>query len=518
MTRLLFAAALLAAATVAAEDRKTVIVFPPTSTAKLPEGLTVAIHEAAHAALAPTHNLIHARQLLAMTSRHRMQLSDLAEPNTARAAAQRLGAHIFVYSTLQEDKTGWTLTTWTSRVGSPKTATTTVLLPLTITSALQKAGGALADAALRYDGRGAHKADLLTPYNGADDAMRDYASCAATLLKQPIGIENPTVLRESELSYAVEQCEKAVKTDPHFGAAWAALALGSAISGNDARAVAALAKAPAQLPNAILARFWLVSRYQSTDAAEKLLVETIVKAPGFLLARAYLAELYNALGRQGEAAKAWEAYADQTSPNPFVISKLAYTLSKMGKADASVAYAEKALAYDSASVELNLELASRYLDAGRVEKAIATLEPFAKPPDVGADVVLRLGYAKMLKGENDVAEMLLTRAITLAKEPSEWRTRGRAKLNLAQLYLKKANKEQAKQYLLEAMKEGLRPKPTAPDTKDVMALLSPEELNSFETVSTAVKESSPFGLKGGEVNPAAKRDGEPSGFDAVKVK
>ena len=51
--------------------------------------------------------------------------------------------------------------------------------------------------------------------------------------------------------------------------------------------------------------------------------------------------------------------------SPFVLMKLAYTESRLGKPDDAVKYAEKAVAFDRESVDLQLELASRYLDASR---------------------------------------------------------------------------------------------------------------------------------------------------------
>lgn len=502
-----------------------VAVLPPVTDKKVPDGLTRAIQEKASALLAGTgkFSVTSARQVSAMAARHRVKLETLSDHNVAREAAQRLGVKMFVYSKLTPAKEGWTLEINTASVGDPGSETTSATLPKGEAAAVWMGSTGLAAAVAKMAKAEAPK----TPVSDASDAaVKDWVACEALLGKQPIGVENPTVLNEGELKKAVGLCESAVKAAPKLAEAWAALALAAAISGADERAVAALTQAesmrgtpPMHLPNATLARFWLVTRYQSTEAGEKVLKEALAKEPGFLLARGYLAELLNAEGKHADASKAWQDYAAGTPNNPFIISRLAYTLSRLGKSAEAAVYAEKALAYDPESVDLNLELASRYVDANQLDKAIKVLEPLAKPADARGESVLRLGYAKLLKGELDEAQKLLTRAHSVAKDPGEWRTRGRAKLNLAMVALKKDKKPEAKKLLAEAAKEGLAIKPSD-ETKDLLALLTPAELAALDTTKpkTKVKEASPFVTTGGEVDPNAARPAAPKGFDDVKVK
>ncbi len=508
-----------------AADLIPVAVLPPVADKKAPEGLSRAIAEKASSLLASTgkFSVVSARQLTAMSARHRVKAETLADHNVAREAAQRLGVKIFVYSKLTAVKDGtWSLEVNTATVGEPGNETMSAALPKGEAAAVSMGASGLAAAVAKM----AKVEPPKMPVSDASDAaVKDWVACEALLGKQPIGVENPTVLAEAELTKAVALCGSAVKADPKLAEAWAALALAAAISGSDERAVAALTQAealrgtpPLHLPNATLARFWLVTRYQSTEAGEAVLKEAIAKEPGFLLARGYLAELYNAEGKHADASKAWQDYAAGTPNNPFIISRLAYTLSRLGKSAEASAYAEKALAYDPDSVDLNLELASRYIDANQLDKAIKVLEPLAKPADARGETVLRLGYAKLLKGELDEAQKLLTRAYGAAKEPGEWRTRARAKLNLAMVALKKDKKPEAKKLLTEAAKEGLAIKPTD-DTKELLALLTPAELAALDVKPKAkVKEASPFAVTGGEVDPKAARPAAPKGFDDVKVK
>jgi tetratricopeptide (TPR) repeat protein len=502
-----------------------VAIFPPVGDKKTPEGLALAMQARATSLLASTgkYAVISYRQIANMAARHGTKLETLNDPNVARESAQRLGVKHFVFSKLTPTKEGWTIEMSAGTVGELEMHASTASAPKGEAGAVAAVGQNLAVAAAKVANAAS---PVAVEVDAKDAAVRDWAACEAQLAKQPIGVENPTVLNETELTRAVGLCGAAVKASPALGEAWAALALAAAIDGTDERAVFALtqadatkAKAALPLANATLARFWLVTRYQSTDAGEQVLKDAIAKEPGFLLARGYLAELYNAEGKHAEAAKVWQDYTAVTPNNPFLISRLAYTLARLGKTADAAKFAEKALAYDPDSVDLNLELASRYVDAGDVKKAITVLEPLAKPADARAEAVLRLGFAKQHENQLDEAEKLYQRAFTLAsKDPADWRTRGRAKLNLAGLALKRDKKADAKKLLGEAAKEGLKLKATD-DTKDLITLLTPAELTALEgKAKPAKKEASPLPVKGGEVDAAATRPAAPKGFDDVKVK
>jgi hypothetical protein len=85
--------------------------------------------------------------------------------------------------------------------------------------------------------------------------------------------------------------------------------------------------------------------------------------------------------------------------------------------------------------------------------------------------------------------------------------------------LKRDKKPEAKKLLGEAVKEGLKLKPTAENT-DLLALVTPAELAALEGKAkpSKVKEASPFAVTGGDVDVAAARPAAPKGFDDVKMK
>ncbi len=498
------------------------VVFSPVADAKVPAGLALAIQERASALVSavPSHGVVHARQVASMAERHRVKLDGLSDSNAARKAAERLGAGLFVASSLKPGPGGYQLEWFASKVGGVAFAEGKAALPAGAALAVQRGSDALAEGLLRFDGVKAPLPSRAQPQSANDAAVVDYAACADVLMAQPLGIENPSVLREAELAAAIRKCEAAVKADPTFAAGWAALALAAAIHGDDAQAVEALGRAKDEggsLPNRTLARFWLVSRYQSSEAAEQVLAEAVRAEPGAMLMRAYLGELYNTLGRHADAARVWRAYAADCPSSPFALSRLAYTLARLGQADEAAAFAEKALAFDPASPDLKLELASRYLDAGKADQAVATLEPeLDKHPS--AELWLRYGYAQLRRNELGKAQEALTAAFAAAQAGTDWRTRSRAKLNLAELAFRQGKKDMAKQLLSDSVREGLVARPT-PETKELLALLSPAELKALAAKGVGLrKESSPFVVEAGEVAPAAARPQAPAGFDAVKVK
>ena len=504
---------LFATSALAAETRTSAVVFPPVADAKAPAGLNLAMQEKATALLMATgrYDLVHARQVKAVATRHRMAADAFNDPNVARQAAERLGVTRFVYSKLTPAKNGWTLDVSVGERASPKVQTSSLVLPLADDKAVDEGGKGLATELTKYDGSKAPEG-AAQPAAAKDSAMRNYAACDFRLINQPVGIENPFLLNEGELKKAIASCETAVKTDPAFSAAWAALAFASALAGNDARAVEALTAVPegaGHLPYAMAARFWLVSRYQTSEAAESVLEDAIAKEPGFLLARGYLAELYNALGRHADAAKAWREYAAHSEGNAWVISRLAYTLARLGKTKEAAEFAAKAIAYDPESYDLALEHSSRLIDDAQVDKAIAVLEPLAAKKDAPAELILRLGYAKMLKGDLDAAEKLVNQAFGLAKDASEWRTRARAKLNLAEVALKRDAKDKAKAAVTDALKEGLRPTAVKPE---LVALLSDAEVKAAEAKGLGKVKP-----KEGAAVPERPAAAAPKGFEKVKV-
>jgi tetratricopeptide (TPR) repeat protein len=515
----LLAAALLSASTGSAGEVPAAVVLPPVADAA-DTALALVIQDRASALLTRVggYNLVHAKQVVSMAERHGSSLAQLKDPVGARAAAERLGTKRFTYAELARGPDGWILNVSAAEVGSARQQTATLALKKGAAVAVRDASAAIAETLLALDGATPpNPLPAVQPDTDSDVAMRRYASCYATVIRQPISIEAPSLLHAEELKAAQSACEEAVAADPHFTAAWAALSLARALAGEDGPAVDALAHVKGDggfIPLAWVARFWLVTRYQSTQGGALVLQQALQKNPGFLLGRGYLAELFNAQGKQAEAADAWRQYLALCPSNPYILTRMAYTLSRLGNAPEAVVISEKAVAFDPDSLELKLELASRYVDARAVDKAADVLGKLASQPATATpEVFLRLGYVQLLRGDFDKAEASLSRSVKGAGEPALWRTRARGTYDLGLVALKRGNKEQARGLLLQAVSLGLKPRPATDDEKALVALAKPSELSP--PGQTPVRETSPFVLDSGEIAPEANRPSPPKGFEAV---
>ena len=360
--------------------------------------------------------------------------------------------------------------------------------------------------------------------------MRQWATCHAVLIRQPVGIDNPSVISMSDLAAAVDACRKATVADPQFQAAWSGLGLALALQGDDAKAVEALPKVKPESgyqPMYWVARYWLVTRYQSNEAGAALLRAAIEKHPGFLLARGYLGEHLNAVQRHEEALIAFKEYAALVPNSPYALSRVGYTLARLGRHDEALDWARRALELEPTSRDLVLELGSRHVDAGKFDKAIEILKPVASLPDADGEALLRLGYAYLGKKDLDSAEPLFRKAEAAATKPSQWRTRGRAKFDIAKVLVRRGDAKKASQVVLEALKEGFKPYSLAREDEDLVAIakqvqadldrdrFSKVDLETRQAVPP--REASPFPLtSAGEIDLRQKRPTPPSGFDVLK--
>src|SRR6185436_646275 len=93
--------------------------------------------------------------------------------------------------------------------------------------------------------------------------------------------------------------------------------------------------------------------------------------------------------------------------------------------------------------EARLELASRFIDANKLEDAKKMLDVLAKAPDARGEVFLRLGYIYLLQNKLEDAERFCTQASERAQKGREWRTRGRARYDLAKIALRRGDKDKA---------------------------------------------------------------------------
>jgi tetratricopeptide (TPR) repeat protein len=290
-------------------------------------------------------------------------------------------------------------------------------------------------------------------------ALLTYANCYQVLVQQSIGIRQPVMLNDSLVDEAIELCEESKRLDGSFEATRAALGLAYALKGRKRQAelyLGSVKNSKAMLPLYWIGKFWVLSRYYNVDQALEVLEDAIDIYPGFLLARGYLGESLNTMRRSDAALKIFEAYLDQVPNQPWVMGQLGYTYSKLRKSDAAIQWTKKGLRTNPDDGVLMLMLASRMVDTNRLEDSVSILRRIINEGNRRGEVYLRLGYSLLLLDRHSEAERYFRTALMKSSTASEWRTRGRARYDLAKLWMRLDNPDNAIRQLRMAVKEGFR--------------------------------------------------------------
>ncbi len=504
--------------------RWTPALFPPMAKGSVAEELALGIVSRANAELYATHryNHLHTKQVLSMARQHGYDAQAFADLDVARKAAKLLNVQRAISGKLTPKKDGgWVYDFAVFSTEDDRKTYKKIELPAGTAAAVKEGGSALAEALAALDGVKLDERKIyLHPETDSDEAMKAYLSCYATLIRQPMGIRNPAVIEDKELNEAIAKCEIATQKDKHFYAAWAAKSLAYSLKGEDRKASVALVPARdarGYLPFYYLARYWLITRYRTGFAGAQVMRVAVRKHPGALIYQTYLGEHLNVTKQYKEALSVWEDYLRQFPGNAFAMANKGYALARLGKMSESIEISEKAVEADPLNDNIKLELASRYVDAARLDDAQKLLEPLAKKKQARGELLLRLGYVYLLKKQNKKAETLLKRALKVATGPGEWRTRGRTKYDLAILEVRKKQLKKAEKYLLEADKEGFKMATSLKFDPDLLKLSQRKTVKHLfieagigEASENQPKQATPFPVgPGGELRPNGPRPQEP---------
>ncbi len=456
--RLFFVAVLLPGLVLAAPRRPVLAWLPPAGAPALkPLGLLVTLRASELVETTGRYTELHVKQALAVAEAEQLDLTKTADPRALSRAKAALGADRLVLVAVELNAKNQLVLS--GQVTDGKKPTPFAVPPCEgWAEVLQKGADAAARAIVSADGLTLSKKVTVQPDSMSDAALEDLGACTLAVYRQPMGVETPSLLDASELESAVAACARAARADPSLRFATATLALGDAILGDDAgaaRALASLGDADDVLEAYSLARFWMLTRFQSNEAGVALLKDVIARHPGELLLRAYLGETLDLLGRHPEALKAWQDYLALAPLSAFAQARLGKSLARLGKYDEAIAATQKALELDPAGVDARLQLGSRYIDAARPRDAIAALQILATPTARG-EVLLRLGWAQWMTGAIDGAAQLFQQALDRAAAPGEWRTRGRAFYNLALVEAKRGRADAARVSLKASLSTGFR--------------------------------------------------------------
>lgn len=516
MRTALLAAALCSITAFAAPKNPVVAFFPPTSNDVRLQQLALLMEARASELVEETNKVseLHLKQTLRVINEEGFA-SDLRLEGNVEALRIAAGADRAVAFSLEASGDQLLLSGVTVDGKKPKPFN--ARLPKAWGPALEQGSVALAKALLA--GAALPKKTTAQPTSSNDEALQQLGACYPVVLRQPLSVDTPALVDGAELERAVAACQKAVELDPSLRFANAVASLGQSILGGDAAAaksLAALGNADDVLEIYTLARFWLLTRYQSNEAGVAFLQDIIKRHPGELIARAYLGDTQFALGAWADAEKTFQAYVALAPSSPWAQGRLSKALARQGKHTEAIAAAKKAFLLSPSSPETRLELGSRYIDAGNLAEAQETLEPLSKLTPPRGEHLLRLGWAHWLEGELDAAEAYFTRAVDTATSPGEWRTRGRAAYDLALVEAKRGRTREAAAQLKAAYATGFKVKeldPSLAAAAKEMERADMEKKAQSPAKTVTPREASLFPVNAfGDVDTGAKKPPAPEGL------
>lgn len=472
MSRLLLLLAVAVPVVANAGDRKPVVAVLPVKAAT-PElyrlGLLMEARASSLLVAQGNYSTLDMKQVLAMAGQEGLDPAQLSDDANADKALGLLGADRVVAVTLTGDASG--LTVQGSVRDGRQPAAFSAKLPGAWASALTQGSEAIARALLERDKAALPAGAKAQPESSSDAALKALGVCWETALRQPMGIDAPVGLSGADLDAALNACRAALKTDGSLRFAGATLGLLLAIAREDAEAekvLGAPADTDAALMPWVLARFWLLTRNKSNEAAVGFLTAVVKKHPGVLVLRSFQANTLASMNEHARAVAAWNEYLALTPASSFAQGRMSRSLARQDKHDLALAAAKKGLELAPQGREARVVLAARQLDAGKLADAKATLQPLVALPNAPAEPLLHLGLAYQAAGDLKSAAPMFQLASERASGPKAWRTKGRALYHLALLEAKQGHADAAKLAFSKSRETGFVMSPPDPLLADIV--------------------------------------------------
>jgi tetratricopeptide (TPR) repeat protein len=429
---------------------RTVLALPFTPAGKAAEWTGIAAAEAMVDAVALQNrdSFLTLKQLDAVLRRRGLRLTDPSLPKQAQALGRALGADELVTGTVTADGDRVSVEGKRARLEGGVLKTAKAEGPFsTLPALLHKVAAELSGSPSRYP-----------PMTQSVQALEQVSRCAELLDRQSIAPRAIPALSAAQLDHVESLCAAAIKADPALALAHAYQSIIHALRGKAAPAKkeADLAQASGRwVPMGALAGWFAARRAGDLDGARAALALGVVDHPGFLHAIGYLAEECQEAGNDGCTLGWWSSYLARSPGHPFATARAARTLAKLGRKDEAIALTQRALEKDPSDTELQIELASRHLDAGHAAEAekLLTQSLAQKPPRPLA--YLRLGWMYLGQNKLEPARENLKKCVELAVGQDETRTRALAWADLAQLAGREGNREAAIEALSAARRANL---------------------------------------------------------------
>jgi tetratricopeptide (TPR) repeat protein len=435
----------------------TVLALPFAPAGKAGDWVAIAGAEAVIDAVAQQNrdSFLTLKQLDAVLRRRGLRLTDPSLQQQAQSLARALGADELFTGTVTVEGDRATVEGRRSRL---EAGVATTLKTASESGPLTALPALLHKVALELAGSSAKSAPMTASVRALEQASR----CAELLDRQSIAPRAIPALSAAQLDTVESFCTSAISIDPAFGLAHAYQSVVHSLRGKaaEAKREAELSQPPGRwVPMGTLAAWFAARRAGDLAGARSALALGVMDHPGFLHAIGYLAEECQELGNDSCTLGWWTTYLARSPGHPFATARAARTLAKLGRKEEAVALTQRALERDPNDAELQIELASRHLDAGHGPEAerLFLLALAQRPPRPLAH--LRLGWLYLGQNKLELAREHLKKCVELAVGQDEARTRALAWADLAQLAGREGDREAAIEALSAARRANLRKLP-----------------------------------------------------------
>lgn len=266
-------------------------------------------------------------------------------------------------------------------------------------------------------------------------AIKPFGQALQILAGQSLDPRAHLVLPPAEIHKAHALLTAATEAAPESVRAWVERGVASAMVGNVGQAEEEIVQAMAQAgefePLNALGLYYLYDRQGHQDKSIKVLEEATNTHLGFLQGLGYLGQAYARAAENHKALKVFTAYSARVPRNPWVQVRRCTALSRIGKHDLAIQETGALLKRFPRSLMVKIALASRYIDAERMDEASKILEDALKTHKGHAALLTRLSYIRLEQGQAEQALDLAQKAVAAVGDGRGESLAGYAHVNLA---------------------------------------------------------------------------------------
>jgi len=237
---------------------------------------------------------------------------------------------------------------------------------------------------------------------------KDFGSALEIVAQQSLDPRAQVVLERADLERAQKLLTSVTTAVPGFVRAWTergnVATLLQDYKGAETALQRALAERDDPEPSTALAIFSMYLRQGQHLIAQKALEDAVETYPGSLQTLGYLGEAYVREHRPEDALRTFTRYAAMVPKSPWAQMRRGAALSRLGQHETALREGQALAAKYPDSVAVLVALASRQIDAGKIDEARTTLaRGLTKSPNHPA-LLTRLAYIEL--GANHAAEAL----------------------------------------------------------------------------------------------------------------